>query len=100
MWSRSRGIDTIWTNILYNILRNEWELKVVYRQYFFWLRCFHRALLLMYFKSSGQNYANNCKEKLFHTNKCKCMSLNVGIELPIYEGNGLAQFQIQVLKLL
>ena len=30
MWSRSRGIDVIWANILFNILSKEWESKVVF----------------------------------------------------------------------
>ena len=34
MWQRSRVIDIIWTNILYDILNNEWELKFVYQQDF------------------------------------------------------------------
>ena len=50
--------------------------------------CFHRVLLFMCRKPSGKNNANNCREKYFHTNKCNYMSLNVGIELPVFEGNG------------
>ena len=42
----------------------------------------------MYRKSSGENNANNCREKFFRTNKCNYMPLNVGIELPVFEGNG------------
>ena len=34
LWPRSRGTDIIWTNILYNILGNEWEPKFVYHQNF------------------------------------------------------------------
>ena len=34
IWSRSRGLDVVWKNIFYNILSNEWELKVVYQQNF------------------------------------------------------------------
>ena len=34
IWSRSKGSDIIWTNILYNILSNEWKLKVAYQQNF------------------------------------------------------------------
>ena len=34
IWSRSRGLDVVWKNIFYNILSNEWELKVVYQQKF------------------------------------------------------------------
>ena len=45
------GLNTIWTNILYNIFSNEWEIKVAYQQnfpvgkkwqLFFWLKCFHK----------------------------------------------------------
>ena len=36
---------------------------------------------------ADKNHASNCREKVFHTNKCKCMSLNVGIELPVCERN-------------
>ena len=39
-------------------------------------------------KSSGKNNGNNCREKFFHTNKCNYMSQNVGIELPVFKGNG------------
>ena len=39
-------------------------------------------------KSFGENHTNHGREKFFHTNKCKCMSLIVVIELPISEGNG------------
>ena len=34
IWLRSRVIDIIWTKMLYNILSNERELKVVYQQSF------------------------------------------------------------------
>ena len=34
MWWRSRGLNIIWTDILYNILSNEWEMKIVYQQNF------------------------------------------------------------------
>ena len=37
-----------------------------------------------------------CRENLFHTSKCKCLSLDVGIELSICEENrhlSLAQIQ-------
>ena len=63
MWPRSRGIDVIWANILYNIVINEWELIV-----------------------------------FFHTNKCKCISLNVVVKLPICEETKMffrAKFQTQ-----
>ena len=37
---------------------------------------------------AGKNHAKNVREKLFHVNKFKFMSLNVGKELRICEGNG------------
>ena len=36
---------------------------------------------------AGDNHAN-CREMIFLTNKCKCMSQIVGMEIPIREGNG------------
>ena len=45
---------------------------------------------------AGENHANNFKEKFFYTNKC--MLLNIGIELPICEGNGY-DFPCSVSKL-
>ena len=35
-----------------------------------------------------ENHANNCTENFFRTNKCKRVSINVGIELSICEENG------------
>ena len=52
----------------------------------FWPKCFHRVLL--YRKSSSKNSTNNCRENLFHTNKCNYMSLNLGMERPVFQGNG------------
>ena len=34
IWSRSRGLDIIWTNIVNNILSIEWKLKIAYQQNF------------------------------------------------------------------
>ena len=34
VWSRSRVIDIIWKNMLYNKLSYEWGLKIVYQQNF------------------------------------------------------------------
>ena len=34
IWSISRVIDIVWTNMLYNILSSECELKIVYQQSF------------------------------------------------------------------
>lgn len=45
IWSRSRCSDIVWTNVFYDILSNEWELKV-FINIFFWRKCFHRVLLL------------------------------------------------------
>ena len=60
MWQRSRVTDIIWANILYNILPNESELKLVYQQnfplvktlavHFFWPKCFHRVSMSIYGK--------------------------------------------------
>ena len=37
---------------------------------------------------TGENHAFNCRNNFFHTNKCKSISLNFGMELPIYDGRG------------
>ena len=60
IWSISRVIDIVWTNMLYNILSSECELKIVYQQSFpvdrklpilFWPKCFDQVLFLIYGKS-------------------------------------------------
>ena len=42
--------------------------------------------------SAGPCWRESCEQLerkvFFHTNKCKCMSLNVKMELLIYGGNG------------
>ena len=35
---------------------------------------------------AGENHAN-CGEMFFYANKCKCMSQNVGMKMPIREGS-------------
>ena len=37
---------------------------------------------------AGEIHTNNFRDRFFHTNKCKCMSLNVRVELPICERTG------------
>ena len=47
-----------------------------------------RFLNLVVHDLASENHANNCREKFFfHTNECKCMSLNFATELTICEGN-------------
>ena len=36
---------------------------------------------------ADENYANYCREQFLNTIKCKYVSLNVGTELPICEGD-------------
>ena len=52
-----------------------------------WLMTLTLAMTLAHDLAS-ENQTNICREKFFHTNKYKCISLNVQIELPNCEGNG------------
>ena len=85
-----------------------WNLKLFYQQKFlvekilqqkkflFWIKHFHVVYLLRYSKEVkwkrdffiyGEFYTKNYKTIFFRTITCRCMSRNVGIELPIWQGN-------------
>ena len=96
MWSRSRGIDIIWTNIMYNTMSNQWERNVVFQQNFadrnkklailFLAKVFHRVFHRV--NHLVKIMPRTVEKRFFYTKKCKCMNLNIGTGIPICVRNG------------
>ena len=56
IWSKSMGIDILWTNMLYNILSNDWELTNAYQQHF---PVGKKLVILFFTKVFRSSYAVN-----------------------------------------